>query len=58
VGVKPIADVGASFQQRDTNNAGKLSRNKLPAALFERLDADKDGFVTEYELKTLPRGNP
>jgi CubicO group peptidase (beta-lactamase class C family) len=45
------------FKQRDTNNDGKLSRDELPAALFDRLDADKDGFVTEEELKALRRQN-
>jgi len=32
---------------------GKLSRDELPAALFDRLDGDKDGFVTENELMAL-----
>jgi Ca2+-binding EF-hand superfamily protein len=41
------------FQQRDTNKDGKLSRDELPAALFDRLDADKDGFVSEAELAGL-----
>jgi Ca2+-binding EF-hand superfamily protein len=41
------------FQQRDTNGDGKLSRAELPAALFDRLDADKDGFVSEAELTAL-----
>jgi CubicO group peptidase (beta-lactamase class C family) len=43
----------SQFKQRDKNNDGKLSRDELPAALFDRLDADKDGFVTEKELKAL-----
>jgi CubicO group peptidase (beta-lactamase class C family) len=41
------------FQQRDTNKDGKLSRDELPAALFDKLDADKDGFVSEAELTAL-----
>jgi Ca2+-binding EF-hand superfamily protein len=41
------------FQQRDTNQDGKLSRDELPAALFDRLDPDKDGFVSEAELAAL-----
>jgi hypothetical protein len=44
---------GSPFQQRDTNKDGKLSRDELPAALFDRLDADKDGFVSEAELTAL-----
>ena len=42
-----------AFKQRDTNNDGKLTRDELPAALFDRLDADKDGVVTESELTAL-----
>ncbi|MEW6359932.1 MAG: serine hydrolase [Planctomycetota bacterium] len=41
------------IEQRDKNGDGKLDRNELPGALFDRLDADKDGFVTEEELKAL-----
>jgi Ca2+-binding EF-hand superfamily protein len=41
------------FQQRDTNGDGKLTRDELPAALFDRLDVDKDGFVSEAELAAL-----
>jgi CubicO group peptidase (beta-lactamase class C family) len=41
------------FQQRDKNNDGKLSRDELPAALFDKLDADRDGFVTDAELTAL-----
>jgi CubicO group peptidase (beta-lactamase class C family) len=44
---------GSPFQQRDTNKDGKLSRDELPAALFDKLDADKDGFVSEAELTAL-----
>jgi CubicO group peptidase (beta-lactamase class C family) len=51
---KPAAGgAGGPFQQRDTNQDGKLSRDELPAALFDRLDADKDGSVTEAELTAL-----
>ncbi len=42
-----------AFQQRDQNGDGKLSRDELPGALFDRLDVNKDGFVTEDEAKAL-----
>jgi hypothetical protein len=41
------------FQQRDTYNDGKLTRDELPAALVDRLDANKDGFVSLAELTAL-----
>ena len=45
------------FKQRDKNNDGKLGKDEIPAALFDRLDADKDGSVTEEELKALRKPN-
>jgi CubicO group peptidase (beta-lactamase class C family) len=41
------------FKQRDKNGDGKLDRSELPGALCDRLDANKDGFVTGDELKAL-----
>jgi CubicO group peptidase (beta-lactamase class C family) len=45
--------MNSQFKERDKNADGKLSRDELPATLFDRLDADKDGFVTQEELKAL-----
>ena len=45
--------LSTAFKQRDKNGDGKLSRDEIPAALFDRLDADKDGAVTEEEAKAL-----
>ena len=46
------------LKQRDKNNDGKLGADEIPAALFDRLDADKDGSVTEAELKALRKIKP
>jgi Ca2+-binding EF-hand superfamily protein len=45
----------ATFQQRDKNNDGKLGRDERPATLLDKLDQDRDGFVTEEELKSFWR---
>jgi CubicO group peptidase (beta-lactamase class C family) len=50
-------DMTRQFKQRDKNNDGKFSPDEIPAALFDRLDADNDGFVTEVELKSLRKPN-
>ena len=49
--------MSSPFKQRDKNNDGKLTRDELPAALFDKLDADKDGSVTEAELTALWKRN-
>jgi hypothetical protein len=46
------------FQQCDTNHDGKITRDELPAALFDKLDTDKDGFVSEAELDADKRMAP
>jgi hypothetical protein len=35
----------------------KFHRDELPAALLDKLDADKDGFVSEAELTALWKQN-
>ena len=51
------AGTSSLFKQRDKNNDGKLGKDEIPAALYERLDSDKDGFVTDEELKALRKPN-
>jgi hypothetical protein len=48
----------SQFKQRDKNSDGKLDPDELPTALFDRLDADKDEFVTEEEAKALSKPRP
>jgi len=48
----PLGDL---FKQRDTNGDGKLDRDEVRALHFNRLDADRDGFVSEEEAKKLWR---
>jgi CubicO group peptidase (beta-lactamase class C family) len=42
---------GSQFKQRDKSGDGKLGPDEIPAALFDKLDLNKDGFVTEEEAK-------
>ncbi len=49
----PSGATGSAIKKYDKNGDGKLDRSELPAALFDRLDADKNGFVTEDEVKAL-----
>jgi hypothetical protein len=50
-GVGGIAN--RAFQERGKSHDDKLSRDKLPAAVFDRLDAVKDGFVNSDELTRI-----
>ena len=53
VGLPGAGGKSGLFKQRDIDNDGKLSRDEIPAALFDRLDVNKDGFVTEEEARAL-----
>jgi hypothetical protein len=50
--------MSTAFKQRDKNGDGKLDRTELPGAMFDRLDANKDGFVSEEEAKALSTFKP
>ena len=49
-------EIGAQFKALDASRDGQLTAEeaKLPAPLFERLDADKDRNLTLDEFQTLP----
>jgi Ca2+-binding EF-hand superfamily protein len=56
-----LAVSGPRFQAADKDGDGKLSRAEFPGrpAMFDRIDADKDGFITRAEVARLsPAGTP
>ncbi|MFM7036553.1 MAG: hypothetical protein ACKO2L_02410 [Planctomycetaceae bacterium] len=54
-GVSVGNSLRAAFRQRDLNEDGRLDRAELSRALFERLESDGDGFVSESEFGALRR---
>ena len=50
--------IGNRFAAIDRNGDGKLSREEFqgPPAVFDRLDADKDGFLTRTEAAAMRAG--
>jgi collagen type III alpha len=49
------------FKRLDKNGDGKIAKDEAPeriAANFEKLDANKDGFITPEELKAARPGGP
>ena len=57
----PAAGLGSGerFKAMDKNDDGQVSRDEFqgPAPLFDRLDADRDGFVTREEAAAFRPGN-
>ena len=50
---------GEHFKRVDTDNDGKVSKAEALAAagsMFDRADANKDGFVTQDEMKAAHKG--
>ena len=57
-GNKPAA-IDKEFAMMDTNHDGKISAAEHAAgakAMFEKMDANKDGFVTLQEMQNFMRG--
>jgi hypothetical protein len=55
-GAAEAAQRVARLMEYDKNGDGKLAREELPERMqsfFERLDADKDGFLTKEEIAKL-----
>lgn len=55
-GQRPDPDV--LLAEMDSNKDGKLAKDEVSGRLlqdFDRLDTDKDGFVTKEELENAPR---
>jgi hypothetical protein len=50
---EPISKHCPEWAEPKVLEDGKLSREELPGAVFDRLDVNKDGFVTEDEAKAL-----
>jgi hypothetical protein len=53
--IHPGSASDKNSRQTDLNHDAKLTPDELPAALFDRLDADKNGFVSEAEMAALWR---
>ncbi|MBX3179939.1 MAG: VCBS repeat-containing protein [Candidatus Hydrogenedentes bacterium] len=47
---------GVSFDRLDRNGDGRIGRDEYEGPLFEQVDTDKDGFVTQAEFRGFVAG--
>ena len=54
-GESTAGGMSSLMKKYDKDGDGELDRSELPGALFDRLDANRDGFVTFDEARSQLR---